>query len=633
MIKLKLLSACICFTIVGFSQNTYYKVEKLNKTTDCKKIDNQSVISKNKGSILLNKNKGTDDFINIGSSGNAYSVVVPSSSVLTYNKDLNILMFTHRRSVSYNSFNDGAIQCTYSLDRGLTWDSSLIVYNNNTYFGRYPSGVIVNKQGNTDPLKAYAVVCGPSSDANEWKGNYFASSMLDSTNLFQQVELYADTPTVTYQQFVRNYMIATNDGKIRVFGDRNKDNGSEYSFIEFSLNTGTLDTVNNKINWEQKIFESPFVDNIEGYGRAAVTFSDDGSIGYVVMNGRDKDYDILTYQPIVYKTLDSGATWNKMPNFDFNTISSINQRLRPTRQGTKRAIFSDIKDTQVDAYGNLHVAFTLWSASSNNTDSLLYYYSSNDYDCFAYDVFTKNDNTWDAVIIDTIFAKEVKESNDPLRIGYDNRLQMAKSEDGKKMLFAWMDTDMYFWGTDINSNPDIFIRGYDIDKNFVTKRINVSKGTDFEATCFYMYLSDKGYVNDDTTKFYLPITVSIPGETDESPMFHYFIKDVYIDYWDFNVGIENNNINNESKNVKIYPNPIVNEFNIEFNYNRNEIAQLSIYNVYGQEIININNINIKNGNNIIPVKINENVKNGVYFCKIISDNNEIISSSRIVVFK
>jgi len=76
---------------------------------------------------------------------------------------------------------------------------------------------------------------------------------------------------------------------------------------------------------------------------------------------------------------------------------------------------------------------------------------------------------------------------------------------------------------------------------------------------------------------------------------------------------------NANLNVKIYPNPTNGIFNIYLN-NSTENTNVAIYNVVGNKVVEYNNVTENN------LKINiKDFSNGVYFIKINSNNNEIIS--------
>ena len=68
-----------------------------------------------KGIQSLNK-------VPVGSSANIYSVLLEEQNCLSSNKDLNLIAFTHRKSVPLVSpENSGYIQTHFSTDGGLSW--------------------------------------------------------------------------------------------------------------------------------------------------------------------------------------------------------------------------------------------------------------------------------------------------------------------------------------------------------------------------------------------------------------------------------------------------------------------------------------------------------------------------------
>lgn len=75
------------------------------------------------------------------------------------------------------------------------------------------------------------------------------------------------------------------------------------------------------------------------------------------------------------------------------------------------------------------------------------------------------------------------------------------------------------------------------------------------------------------------------------------------------------NISNTQLEMTVYPNPVKNELTLVFE--DNSLKQLEIINVLGEVVI-------KTSTNNLVYKINtENLTNGVYFIRLIDNNNEI----------
>ena len=94
-------------------------------------------------------------------------------------------------------------------------------------------------------------------------------------------------------------------------------------------------------------------------------------------------------------------------------------------------------------------------------------------------------------------------------------------------------------------------------------------------------------------------------------------------YLDGVLGIENNKI----KDFVLYPNPVKNNLNIEFNSRENTTVNISITNMMGQNVYSSNK-QINEGNNTIKINTN-NYKSGIYFVNI-SNNKGMLITKKFV---
>ncbi len=79
----------------------------------------------------------------------------------------------------------------------------------------------------------------------------------------------------------------------------------------------------------------------------------------------------------------------------------------------------------------------------------------------------------------------------------------------------------------------------------------------------------------------------------------------------------------DNNNVIAYPNPFYDKINISFICKKKQLVKLSIYNIFGQEIIKFSEENYPEGINTITYKISESKLNfGIYFYKLTIDQKE-----------
>lgn len=124
--------------------------------------------------------------------------------------------------------------------------------------------------------------------------------------------------------------------------------GSDWDFNEaltttpfngLVLNTGSFNSGTNKFDWNRQKFYIAFshdpADNTQNWGNfGSIAFNAAGDIGYMVILGRDSVVDNNYNQPLIFKTIDAGANWVYQTPYDFSTVTSLTQYLKPTTDGS-----------------------------------------------------------------------------------------------------------------------------------------------------------------------------------------------------------------------------------------------------------------------------------------------------------
>ncbi len=545
--------------------------------------------------------------VQFASSANPYSILLEQQNCLTYNDDLGLLMFTHRQTHT-NPGNSGYIQATFSADGGSTWDYNILYPSSNNKLGRYPCGIIYNPPGNTNVDDAIAVVAGPYTEGAGWLGGFYASMKFDSTA--GDIKQIDDTDP---NFLPRMFMNIDNQGTIRLYGEKNTDDGTYYTSYTTAIMTGVFNSGTETWDWTQTTMVPDFIDYQgfpKGYRSPGMAWSSDGQTGYMVYVGRNSDaVDPLGYHPVIYKTTDGGTTWNKMPGFDWSAIPAIDAELVPVTgpSGIKRASFSLIDDAIVDANGKLHFACMINSAySESNPDSLGYYWAYANINGLIYHVW-ETATGWDAGVIDIVYASDVDETVTPIpdaTWGY--RLQMSKSPAEDLIVFAWSDTDTLI--SDANLAPDILAQVFDINTGGRTATKNITAPTPYYSDNYFMYLSDWcGYdaVNDEII---LHMTTSSYGTTDLDPVYHSYLQDARILA---NIS-EFSSVSNGTLVVsQNYPNPFNESTSIDITLKKASDVNLEVYNMMGQKIAE-STYQLVAGNHTVQLS-GQNLSSGIYF--------------------
>ncbi|HYV95223.1 MAG TPA: T9SS type A sorting domain-containing protein [Chitinophagales bacterium] len=573
--------------------------------------------------------------VKFSSSHNGFMLLVSQSQCLTVNTDLKLINFTQRAPESIVQANGGGTNATgiitnsWSVNDGATWDTdNVVIPVQGASHCRYPSGGIYNPPGNTNPLEAYSVVGGPCTDDVNWIQYYYGSAKLDGSNGDQQ--FYDNQNGNSFQQMPR--LSFTTCGNLAFVLGSTIDFNPTPLFTDFPgavINRGVFNTVTNKFDWTQIPVHVPLAldqtgtQEFENLGNLA--FNDDGSIGYFVILGVDSANPV-GYYPIIFRSTDFGLTWVEQSFFDFRNIAVWDSALYlPTHGSTsKKPLFSwtDGIDAVVDNNGLLHLICTIYSASSDDIDSLGYSYTFPK--PLIFDVHQVGD-VWDAYFIDSVLTLNGTSiiwtsTTAPFTVGVDARIQAATSPDRTKIFTIWADTDPQ-WGLTTNDLPDLKGMGVDWSSGVPTNTgvINFTANTDYLQVNFWHYVSDRAF-DAGGGMFTVPVTISQSRDGQsvmDNVMDHYYVNDVT---FPFTVGVPP--VNNVSFSVdQNYPNPFSDQTQIKVTLARPSDVNLRITNILGQEVAN-KNFNFSGGSHNIHLS-KSNFSSGVYNFTVTADGKQI----------
>lgn len=576
--------------------------------------------------------------VEMSSSGNAYTLIMSESTCMTANQSTGTIAYTHRGDPGVVGASTGDIISTYTNDGGWNFSDLVVVSNAAGFNNRYPSGVLYNPTGNTDPDNQYIIVCGPSHDGNPagatWDHTYYGSMKLDGTN---QSVVHTPNPVdgngENYELFVRIGLSASDDGKFHVL--------APYGFYDVDpimhdtvtrraayLRHGTWNTATNSVDWTtQKVTHSFRLDsssahlNYQYASDYKIAWSQDGNIGYVYFLARDSANDQKAFQPIVYKTTDKGATWNLTPVQQFGQVQGFIDNCRKTRQGTTRPYFMSENDATVDKDGNLHMFAMIRGSSTDHPDSLNYSW------IFPQQLYhmVYNGTSWSADLIDTIWSDVVGTDNTPYvsgtdAMGWDHRIQASRTQDGKQIFCFW--SDAY---TTINEFPELFGWGMDLENSTIFPDTIFTVGTDVEGEAFFPFVSDitLRQVNGSEIGYYTPVCIQELGSGPLDPVYH---KLLTFTGWN----VQPNSIKQipEFSGIEnVYPVPAKGQVNVDMDLKSADLLNIELVNLMGQNVRNLQQ-NAKPGKQTIGVDIN-GLESGLYILRI--SNKNASSSFRIVV--
>ena len=82
--------------------------------------------------------------------------------------------------------------------------------------------------------------------------------------------------------------------------------------------------------------------------------------------------------------------------------------------------------------------------------------------------------------------------------------------------------------------------------------------------------------------------------------------------------------------VNVFPNPVTENINFEFNYSKNTRVNISLISLFGRENVVLFKGNIGSGKQIITIQKPPRLSNGMYSYKVITDDNSIVGK---IIFK
>jgi hypothetical protein len=634
--------------------------------------------SSSPGEMVSSMPPSTINWKLVAGSMNIYGMLVSQSRPLQYNDNLNAVSFIHRKSATYNAIptsNSGAIVAEITTNWGNTWDSTCI-WSDGTNLGRYPQGAIYNPPGNTSLSNAYVVGAGPCTGGSGWLGNFYASKKLNSfdatASSSPNAQQFLSSSLSSYpanqgpHAFSRYGFGSTDDGAVRslaliVDDPANIDGLRGFSVVKGSFNAGAFTWTTDSIIPNTIIR----TDGSKVMGFAPqMAWNESGTVGYVVTMGAIANSTNSTkgYQPIVYKTTNSGASWAMVPGIDFNNsaFQPVLSRLDGLSSNTNIAVpyFNDY-NMIVDANNKLHIAATLNGTSKNHPDSLGYinsYSLSIDgqeylwrhepgYRPFIYDFIGDGTSAWTYKLIDSVsseaagatagsagFNDNPWDDSQGKTDNVDTRIQLGRTPDGQYITFAWSesDTNATTGGRKYNSKPNVKTRCMSIGSGtnmYVVSptEINVTKvapgtGTvNFNvqnmATLHYMSpTTGTAAVTGNTVDINTPISV-----TNSNPFSQLTNNTTWIQTGKLSYSFSslNSSIKDNLQNAldyEIYPNPASNDANLSINMQDNNSIEVAVLNAIGQ-LVKSNKHQGFSGQNNITIDLT-GVSSGIYMVNV-----------------
>lgn len=568
--------------------------------------------------------------VDISTSSNTFGSLISEAGVANYNSDVNVLSYTNRKSIGLTgaAYNSGTVQTRFSLDYGVTWDTSLVVFSNLAPVNRYPQGAILNPPGNTVPLNSYAVATAPLITSPVWNGGTFGSIRLDNTNA-SFINLQNDSTTIIPQWMPRLGMCSGSNGNAYALGDNYDINATAPVLNGFVINRGVWNAVNNNLDWDQKLIYHAFAhdptDNSQLFSTLGnIAFAPDGITGYLVTIGRDSINDYLSPMPIIYHTTDAGASWSLYGTYNFTPI--FDSIFTPNANGLTRPFYTSRNgfDVAVDANGKLHILCEVAQAASNHVDSLNYATFGGN----LFDTYEAANGQWGAVFAGAVAAAPPEANTGTVNpnsfgwtVSWDARAQICRSASGTKMAYIWSDTETSVSVN--NEQPNLIGASADFTAMLSSNPINYTLGGTYDANNYWEFVSVLGW--DSGSDFVVPTFTSRQlnsGGLDTDPWMHQFVSGVKFSPTDYINTIANpvtitgiKEVAFVSNTTSIYPNPASGNATINVDLKQNNKVTITVLNLVGQVVETLNVGDVNPGKHAYSLDLNK-LNSGLYLVNI-----------------
>ena len=533
-------------------------------------------------------------YIPLGTSGNAYGLYSNSRTYLWADPQLNSVVFTHRMAGGTDVDGNSRLAYDLSTDGGSTWNTDNKVYQPTEpgpqypyAAGRYPQGVIVNPVGNTNPDNAwYSYLAAAIINTNGiWGGYVYGVNQLTQINPTSPTQHLLESGDGIYR-LIPDAMTSTQDG-FMWYVEPNTDYTSGEAEYQGNLIVGSGEIIDDDIVIEEELVD--FLDPIDSFNDSKIAFAPDGQTGYMCfMSDSESDPAPYTnYHPILLKTTDGGETWSDPIHVQFGGANGIESIKNYWSDEILEAIYGAGFDRDeiyynmgfsvdiiVDGDGNPHITGILAIADidgwypGEGTMATWHVYSQDGGD------------TWDATALyDNIFF-----DGDIGGLGMWNRPYAMSTYDGQCLFFSWIDTDLD--GAEANTNPNIFVVGYDVNGQVYSEVQNVTELSLYWFSAFYGTGSQ--YVFADITPEFKTCEIpfafteyTVPGDPASEMNF------IYIDGYTMDCGyvsVDENTENTIFSVAQNHPNPAEGITSILVTTETSGDLNLKINNILGQVV-------------------------------------------------
>lgn len=409
--------------------------------------------------------------IQLGSSGNIYGLAFGPRTNLYADPNTNSVMMVYRIPPATG----GSLGYSYSTNGGSSFTiSTSPLYTPNATLGRsnarFPQGSIYNPTGNTTASATFANFFAPSLAglvSSGWGGLVHGAKPLTSGSAIAAQEN-------------RNSFLIPDGGALNP-----ADNSFWISSGLYDPNGVYKDSILlGKGVWTSGQYQYTYTnlyfpietapDLTKRFEATNIAWGYNGT-GYlaVLCHESFNAVTVNNYYPVIFKTIDSGATWNKIAAIDMYSFSGRYQTAAAYSTGF------DL-DLAVDANNNLHLFTAVLPVGSSP-----FTVSDTPGQWGMYDIHTTDGGTtWNAFQVASPQSFKGEFSDTQVLFEY-NRPQISKTWNGNRLFYVWFDSDTAGTGARFNNYPNAIVAGLNISSGLMMSDSNSTAGSIFGDLCYF----------------------------------------------------------------------------------------------------------------------------------------------------
>lgn len=434
----------------------------------------------------------------LGSASNLFTKVINSNASIAADKNLNTIVFIHRNNATLNGGNSGQLRFDYSINGGTSWTIDQGVLNPvNTSLARYPNVAIYNPSLNLTPSNAYISYMGATiNNSSVWNGNVSGVRQLNNSG---NTEFY-NQPAGPMAYIPRSLC----KGAQGIFWAIDAQWGASLS--GFNVYKGTWNASINDISWVTNFTVTPPF-NL-AYANFAYTgidyniaFDPTGTIGWFSFLGHVTPGPAnYAYYPTFYKTIDGGTTWTGPYTADLNVMGCLTSGV-----GNGMPTANLEHDLVVDVNGNPHFVTTILAGNNNYSFNYTGWHHITD--------ITMVNGIWTAYDIANVNGAPYTWGVSPNFVTQYQAPQVARTADGSKIFYTWVDNAAYSLGA-LNNAPNLFGRAFDVvNKTWTNTKDFTSCNPNVTGAIWFPHIASEVLEPSNTT-FKLATCYGVPTNAD-----------------------------------------------------------------------------------------------------------------------